>query len=532
MRDLELPGRSPVHAPQGMACTSHPLSSQAAIDVLKAGGNAIDAAVAAVAVQGVVEPGSTGIGGDCFCLYAPQGAAHNIVAFNGSAKAAAGYNTAWFADQGITSIEQQTPHSVTVPSALDAWDRLVRDHGRMPLGEVLQPAIGYARDGYPISSRVHVDFADCAALMSGDENVASAYMPGGKSPEVGQMLRLPALAKTLQTVADEGRDAFYKGEIAQHIVDYLQSRGGVHTMEDFAAVEGIYTNPISTEFRGHTVWECPPNGQGVIALLLLNIMSGFTPDGSGPITEERIHAELEACRLAYRARNVYLADPAYAAVPVEELLSEEFADRMRSAIDPAKAGEPPVDVDLPRHNDTVYVTVVDKDRNACSLINTLFMGFGSGLMDPHTGVLLHCRGMGFSLDPESPNRIEGGKRPLHTIIPGMVTKGDKVVMPFGVMGGHYQSFGHMQFLTGMFDYGLDVQEAMDRPRFMVDPFDGEVEMEETVPKEIRERLKAKGHRIVKPNKPVGGSQAIWIDWDEGVLTGGSDPRKDGCAIGY
>lgn len=532
MRDLELPGRSPVHAPQGMACTSHPLSSQAAVDVLKAGGNAVDAAVAAVAVQGVVEPGSTGIGGDCFCLYAPRGDVDKIVAFNGSAKAAAGYSVQWFADQGLDSIDQQSPHSVTVPSALDAWDRLVRDHGRMPLSEVLQPAIGYARDGYPISSRVHVDFADCAELMAGDDNVAFAYMPGGKVPDVGQMLRLPALAKTLQTVADEGRDAFYRGEIAQHIVEYLQSRGGLHTMEDFAAVEGVYTKPVSTEFRGHTVWECPPSGQGVIALLLLNIMSGYPPGGADLISEERIHTQLEACRLAYRARNVYLADPAYAEVPVDELLSEEFAARMRAAIDPTKAGEPPVDVDLPRHNDTVYVTVVDKDRNACSLINTVFMGFGSGLMDPHTGVLLHCRGMGFSLDPDSPNRIEGGKRPLHTIIPGMVSKGDKVVMPFGVMGGHYQSFGHMQFLTGVFDYGLDVQEAMDRPRFMVDPFDGEVEMEETVPAEIREGLKAKGHRIVKPSKPVGGSQAIWIDWEECVLTGGSDPRKDGCAIGY
>lgn len=532
MRDLELPGRSPVHAPHGMACTSHPLSSQAAIDVLMAGGNAMDAAVAAVAVQGVVEPGSTGIGGDCFCLYAPEGAADKITAFNGSAKAAAGYNTQWFADQGIAAIEQQTAHSVTVPSALDAWDTLVRDHGRMPLSEVLQPAIGYARDGYPISSRVYADFSGATELMAGDANVAAAYMPGGKVPEVGQMLRLPALAKTLQTVADEGRDAFYKGEIAQHIVDYLQSLGGLHTMADFAAVEGIYTDPISAEFRGHRVWECPPNGQGVIALLLLNIMSGFAPDPSGPITLERIHTEIEACRLAYRARNVYVADPAYTAVPVAELLSEEFAANMRAAIDPDKAGEPPVDVDLPRHDDTVYVTVVDKDRNACSLINTVFKTFGAGLMDPHTGVLLHCRGMGFSLDPDSPNRIEGGKRPLHTIIPGMISKGDRVVMPFGVMGGQYQSFGHMQFLTGFFDYGLDIQEAMDRPRFMVDPFNGEVEIEETVPGEIRQALSAKGHRIVKPRKPVGGSQAIWIDWEEGVLTGGSDPRKDGCAIGY
>ncbi|MEM1200482.1 MAG: gamma-glutamyltransferase [Pseudomonadota bacterium] len=532
MRDLELPGRSPVHAPHGMACTSHPLSSQAAIDVLKAGGNAMDAAVAAVAVQGVVEPGSTGIGGDCFCLYAPQGDARKISAFNGSAKAAAGYNTQWFADQGIKEIEQQTPHSVTVPSALDAWDRLVRDHGRMPLADVLAPAIGYARDGYPISSRVFADSEGAKELMAGDANVAAAYMPGGTLPQIGQMLRLPALAQTLQTVADEGRDAFYKGEIAQHIVEYLQSKGGLHTMEDFAAVEGVYTDPISAEFRGHRVWQCPPNGQGVIALLLLNIMSGVDLDDQTPITLERIHTELEACRLAYRARNVYVADPAYAEVPVEELLSEEFAARIRGAIDPDKASEPPQDVDLPRHNDTVYVTVVDKDRNACSLINTLFMGYGAGLMDPHTGVLLHCRGMGFSLDPESPNRIEGGKRPLHTIIPSMVSKGDKVVMPFGVMGGQYQAFGHMQFLTGVFDYGLDVQEAMDRPRFMVDPFDGEVEIEDTVPAEIRQALAAKGHRIVKPNKPVGGSQAIWIDWDEGVLTGGSDPRKDGCAIGY
>ncbi len=532
MRDLELPGRSPVHAPEGMACTSHPLSTQAAIDVLKSGGNAMDAAVAAVAVQGVVEPGSTGIGGDCFCLYAPGGKTENLVAFNGSAKAAAGYNAQWFKDQGLTTIEQQTPHSITVPSALDAWDQLVRDHGNLPLSDVLQAAIRYARDGYPISSRVHEDFKGCEALLSNEPTVGATYMPGGKVPAVGQMFKLPALAQTLETLANKGRDAFYTGGIAQHIVDYLQSKGGLHTMEDFAAVAGKYVDPISTEFRGHRVWECPPNGQGMIALLLLNMMSGFQPDGDTPITLDRIHTEIEACRLAYRARNVYLADPAYASVPVEEILSEAYAKAMHEAIDPAKAGEPPADVDLPRHRDTVYVTVVDKDRNACSLINTLFMGFGSGLMDPHTGVLLHCRGMGFSLDPESPNVIEGGKRPLHTIIPGMVTKGENVVMPFGVMGGHYQAFGHMQFLTGMFDYGLDVQEAMDRPRFMVDPFDGEVEIEQTVPQDIRDALAARGHRIVKPGKPVGGSQAIWIDWEEGVLTGGSDPRKDGCAIGY
>ncbi|MGI9463994.1 MAG: gamma-glutamyltransferase [Aestuariivirgaceae bacterium] len=531
MRNLELPGRSPVHSTEGMACTSHPLSSQAAIDVLKAGGNAMDAAVAACAVQCVVEPGSTGIGGDCFCLFSKEGSG-DITAFNGSGKAPAAATVEWFKDNGISEIGQNTPHAVTVPSAIDAWDKLTRDHGRMSLGELLGPAIAYAKDGFPISSRVHADFADCAELLGKDENTAAVYLPGGKVPAVGQMLREPALAATMQTIADEGRDAFYHGDIARHLVGYLQSKGGLHTLEDFAAVEGIYVDPISTEFRGHKVFECPPNGQGVIALLLLNIMSGIDIDGSGPITADRIHTELEACRLAYRARNLYLADPAYADVPVDELLSAEFAARIRAAIDPARAVEPPAEVDLPRHDDTVYISVVDKDRNACSLINTLFTGFGTGLTEPHTGVILHSRAMGFSLDPASPNRIEGGKRPLHTIIPGMVTKDGKVVMSFGVMGGQYQAFGHMQFLTGLLDYGLDIQQAMDRPRFMVDPFNGEVEIEDTVPAAIRAELAERGHRIVKPGKPVGGSQAVWIDWDEGVLTGGSDPRKDGCAIGY
>ena len=531
MRDLELPGRSPVHAPNGMACTSHPLSSQAAVDVLKAGGNAMDAAVAACAVQCVVEPGSTGIGGDCFCLFSNMGST-DIVAFNGSGRAPAAATTDWYADNGITELEQNSPHAVTVPSAIDGWNRLIRDHGTMPLGELLQPAIAYARDGFPISSRVHADWVGTEDFLKQTPSTAEIYLPGGKVPAVGQMVRFPALATTLQAVADNGRDAFYAGDIARKMVDYLSGLGGLHTMDDFAAVEGTYVEPISTEFRGHRVYECPPNGQGVIALLLLNIMSGYSADDFDLISTDRIHTELESCRLAYRARNTYVADPAYADVPVEEMLSAEYAERMRAAIDPSQAVEPPLDIDLPRHSSTVYISVVDKDRNACSLINTLFDTFGSGLTEPETGVIFHSRALGFSLDPASPNRIEGGKRPLHTIIPGMVTRNDKVVMPFGVMGGQYQAFGHMQFLTGLFDYGLDIQQAMDRPRTMVDPFTGEVEVEHTVPEVIRNELAARGHRLVKPAKPVGGSQAIWIDWEEGVLTGGSDPRKDGCAIGY
>ena len=530
MRDLEKPGRSPAHAMHAMAATSHTLATQVAIDMLKAGGNAMDAAIAACAVQCVVEPESTGIGGDNFCLYMPAGAS-KPVAFNGSGKAPSGATCAYYAEQGITTLERQTPHAVVVPGAVEAWCRLSADHGRLPLPEVLAPAIEYARNGYPVSSRVAVDFASASALLAAEPTMARIFMPGGSTPSVGSVHHQPELASTLQAIADGGPDAFYTGEIAEDMVGYLRSLGGLHTMEDFATYTGDYVEPISGEFRGNTVWQCPPNGQGVIALLMLNIMAGVET-GTNPITVERMHAEIEACRLAYTSRNMYLADPAYADVDIDTLLSPAYADRLRAAIDPEKAQDPMPDADLVRHNDTVYIAVVDSDGNACSFINTLFSNFGAGLCAPKSGVVFTNRAQGFSLDPASPNRIEPGKRPLHTIIPAMVTRGDKAVMPYGVMGGQYQAMGHMQFLTRLFDYGMDIQEAMDAPRFMADPFTGEVEIEETVPLDIREALAEKGHRIVKPAKPIGGSQAIWMDPDTGVLTGGSEPRKDGCAIGY
>ncbi|WGI23254.1 gamma-glutamyltransferase [Amylibacter sp. IMCC11727] len=531
MRNLERPGRSPVHTPNGMAATSHPLASQTAIEVLKSGGNAMDAAVAACAVQCVVEPGSTGIGGDNFCLYAPNGT-DQVVGFNGSGKAPAAATIDYFESQGISEFDRRSPHSVTIPGAVDAWSQLLSDHGRMTLGEVLQPAIAYARDGYPISSRVHADWTASKALLAAEDSTAAIFLPNGEVPKVGQMHHQKALAETMQSIADNGRDAFYRGKVANDIVEYLQGKGGLHTVDDFAATKGEYVTPITTEYHGHTVHECPPNGQGLFALLLLNVMSGFDAGADGPITTKRLHQELEACRLAYRARNAYLADPAFSDVPIDEILSADYAAAMRAQINMAKATIPPADIPLTRHEDTVYLTVVDKDRNAVSFINTLFHGWGSGLTEPNSGVVLQNRGHGFSLERGHPNCIDGGKRPLHTIIPGMVTKGGKAVMPFGVMGGEYQAFGHMQFLSRYFDYGLDIQEAMDAPRMMVDPDTGEVEIETAVPQEMRAELAAMGHSIVEPARPVGGSQAIWIDWEQGVLTGGSDPRKDGCAIGY
>ena len=530
MRNLELPGRSPVHAIHAMAATSHTLSTQTAVNVLQSGGNAMDAAIAACAVQCVVEPESTGIGGDTFCLYSKAGTPE-IVAFNGSGKAPSGATCTYFAEQGITKIERQTPHSVVVPGAVDAWCRLHADHGRLPLKGLLLPAIDYARNGYPIASRVSADWARSAELILAEPNMARIFMPDDEPLKVGAIHRQPALAETLEAIAEGGRDAFYDSEITRDMVNYLRGLGGLHTVDDFAAVNGEYVQPISAEFRGHEVWQCPPNGQGVIALLLLNIMSGIAT-GESPISATRIHAEIEACRLAYTARNLYVADPEFAEVDVETLLGADYADRLRAQIDPAKARTPMPEVDLVRHDDTVYITVVDKEGNACSFINTLFENWGAGLCEPNSGIVFTNRAQGFSLDPQSPNCIEPGKRPLHTIIPGMVTCNGKVSMSYGVMGGQYQAMGHMQFLTRLYDYGMDVQEAMDAPRFMPDPFTGRVEMEGAVPLDVRTELTAIGHSIDKAAKPIGGSQAILIDPDSGLLTGGSDPRKDGCAIGY
>ena len=428
MRDLEHPGRSPVLSTNGMAATSHPLSTQAAVRVLQDGGNALDAAVAACAVQCVVEPESTGIGGDCFCLYSPKGST-DIVAFNGSGRAPAAANAQWYADNGITEIEQQSPHSVTVPGAIDAWDTLVRDHGSRALSDLLAPAIEFARNGYPISSRVSVDFASQHEHLRHDGNAAKVFLRADGEPFAhGQLHKQPALADTLQLIGETGRDGFYTGSVADDIVSHLQSKGGLHTLDDFADMKGEYVTPISTEFRGHTIYQCPPNGQGMIALMLLNVMSGFEPEEAGPITLERVHREIEAGRLAYRDRDLYLADPGQSDVPVDWFLSEDHAAATRAAINDSHALDPLPVVSSPGQKSTVYISVVDKDRNACSFINTLFHNFGSGLFAPKSGVMLHNRGQGFLLAPAHPNCIAPGKRPLHTIIPGRVAKNGRVVM--------------------------------------------------------------------------------------------------------
>ncbi len=538
-RNFELPGRSAAYAGNAMAATSQPLATMVALDILKQGGNALDAAIAACAVQCVIEPQSTGIGGDCFCLYAPHNSA-DVIAYNGSGRAPAALSVEYLHSKN-QELTRTSPHAVIVPGAVDAWATLNQDHGSLPLATLLQPAIDFARNGFPIAPRVARDMFLQTEVFENNDNWMKIFRPQGRIPVAGEVLQQPQLARSLELIAEQGRDAFYRGEIASDIVNTLQALGGVHTMEDFASARGEYVTPINTEFRGHTVYECPPNGQGLIALLLLNIISQFDV-AKEVLSVERMHLEIEACRLAYQARTRYVADPAFSDIPIEQMLSAEYAKSLCSSIDPQRAGgDGNVDVNQAQvsveHQDTVTLSVVDEEGNACSFINTLFWPFGSGITTANTGVVLTNRGEGFVLDPASPNCLAPGKRPLHTIIPGMVKKDGKNIMPFGVMGGEYQAFGHMQFLTRLFDYGCDVQQAQDVPRYMVSPFTGDVEVESGIDNATRTALQAMGHNVVSAENPIGGSQAIYINRTEGagnghVLCGGSDPRKDGIAAGY
>ncbi len=529
MRDYQLPGRSPVHAMSAMAATSHPAATLAALDMLRAGGNAVDAAITAAALLGVVEPQSTGIGGDCFCLYMPGGRGP-VIAMNGSGRAPAAATTDWFAANGIGEIGFQSPHAVTVPGAVAAWQTLSDDYGRKGLAAALQPAIDAAENGYPVHEVIAHVWGQQVDKLYGCDNARRILLPGGRPPRTGEVHRQPELARTLRSIAKDGRDGFYTGWVADDIVSYLNSRGGVHTEDDFAQAAVDYVDPIHTDYRGYRIWECPPNGQGILVLMMLNILSGFDLASLDPMGPERFHLEAEVSRLVYRDRDALLADPAQADVPVAHLLSAEYAAGLRGLISTDKAMAPLPPPGGVAHSDTVYLTVVDKDRNVVSFINSLFQSFGCGLVAPQSGVTLHNRGASFRLDSAHPNCIAPGKRPMHTIIPGMVTRDGYAVMPFGVMGGHYQPVGQTHLLTNIFDYGLHVQEALDMPRAFA--FGGMMQVERGVPAATVGGLAARGHQIVPADAALGGGQAIAIDWDTGVLTGGSEPRKDGCALGY
>ncbi len=513
-----------------MAATSHPAATLVAVETLQRGGNAVDAAVAAAAVQGVVEPGSTGIGGDCFCMLSQQGSTE-IIAYNGSGRSPAGASFDLFVALDLGRIPAQSPHAVTIPGAVEAWARLVKDHGRLDFGDVLRPAARMAREGYAITPRVAFDLMQNRAHIAINDQARRTFLDNGEPLVAGAVHVQPLLADTLDAIASNGPDAFYTGPIAQDMVECLQSLGGQHALADFAAAGGEYVSPISTDFHGRTVYECAPNGQGVIALMIMNVLSRFKSEGD-PLDVDNLHIEIEATRLAYAARDRLLADNAGDVVPVDYMLSDDLADSLAAKIDTAKIIDPLPAFDATEHKDTVYISVVDKDRNAVSLINSIFAAYGSGIVSPRSGVLFHNRGSSFSLKPGHPNAIAPRKRPMHTIIPAMVAERDRTIMSFGVMGGHYQAMGHAHFLSKVFHYGMDMQSAMDLPRLFPLPGTKTVECEEAIIAAAGPELVRRGYALRPAIRPIGGAQAVRIDWDRNTLFGASDFRKDGIALGY
>jgi gamma-glutamyltranspeptidase / glutathione hydrolase len=528
------PGRSVVRAQHGMVASSQPLASQVGLDVLKRGGNAVDAAIAMAAMLNVTEPMMTGIGGDAFAIVY-WSKTKELKGLNASGRAPRSLTREYFAKKNLKSIPNGGMEAVTVPGAFDGWVTLVDKYGTMKMADLLAPAIAYAENGFPVMEKTAEDWQAEVGKLKRTPAATSNYLVDGRAPRAGEIFRQPNLARTLRTLANGGRDAFYKGEIARAIVDYCKKHGGFITMEDLAATKSDWVELISTNYRGYTVYEIPPNGQGLTALLALNILEGFDLSTLSAQPARYYHTMIEAMKIAFADRNRYIADPGFAKVPVAELLSKSYAAKRRSLINPEKALDsvPPGDLNL--GSDTTYLSVVDKDGNAVSFINSLFDAFGSGVVAGDTGIVLHNRGTGFSLDPDHPNRLEPGKRPFHTIIPAMVFKNGQLFMSFGVMGGAIQPQGHVQVLVNIIDLGMDLQEAIDAPRFRF--MTGKnVLFEDELTAPVIEKLIAMGHVRATPpgvlRSSMGGGQAIMIDPATKTLMGASDPRKDGMALGY
>lgn len=525
MRDFHMPGRSAVFASNGLCATSHPLAAKTAIDILQAGGNAVDAALSAAFLLGICEPQMTGIGGDCFILLKPAGE-ERVIALNGSGRAPKGLSALAMRNRGLAAVPLRGIEAVTMPGAVDAFCRLSADWGRCDLGQILAPAIRYADEGVPVAPRTAMDWADDAAALQGVAR--DFYLLQGQPPRVGQVFRAPGQAQVLRHIAAKGRAGFYEGEVAEDIIASLNALGGSHSLDDLAATACTYTDPISGPYHGTELIEHPPNGQGATAILMLNILSHFNISALDPFGAARAHLEAEAAKLAYDARNRFVADAEHT-TRLGHMLAPETAARLAALINPNKAMPGPAPLTEALHKDTVYLTVVDKDRMAVSLIYSIFWGFGSGLASRKFGINFQNRGAGFTLTPGHPNEAGGGKRPMHTIIPGMLRQNGRVTLPFGVMGGAYQPTGHARFVSNLVDFGMHPQAAIDAPRCFSGP-DGMM-VERGYAADVRAKLAEMGHSVQMPVEPLGGAQAILID-GSGVLQGASDPRKDGCALGY
>jgi gamma-glutamyltranspeptidase/glutathione hydrolase len=536
-------GRSVVIAPHGMVATSHPLATQIGLDVLKQGGNAVDAALAADAALGLMEPMSCGVGGDLYALVW-DAKTKKLYGLNASGRSPYAATRDYFAQKGHKEIPTSGPLSWSVPGCVDGWDALRKKFGTLPFDKLLEPTIRYAEDGFPVSEVIAGYWRAAERNLARRPDAAKTYLPGGRAPRAGEVFKNPNLAKTYRAIAQGGRDAFYKGPIARDIVAFSEKQGGLFSLRDFEENEPTWVDPVSTTYRGHEVWEIPPPGQGIAVLQMLNVLEGYDLKKMGPESPDYWHLLVEAKKLAYADRARYYADPAFAKVPTAELISKPYAEARRKliALDKALIGVPAGDPKLGR-GDTIYLCAVDKDRNCVSLIQSNYNGFGSGLVPGDLGFALQNRGTLFALDKDHPNALEPHKRPFHTIIPSMVTKGGKPWLVFGVMGGDMQPQGQVEVLCNLIDFGMNVQEAGESPRVEhkgsatpkgqpEKPGGGTVEAEEGIAKEAVEGLERRGHHVTRVRRNGGGYQGILIDPQTGMLHGGSEARKDGCAAGY
>ena len=534
--------RSEVIAPQGMAATSQPLATQIALDILKAGGSAVDAAIAANAALGLMEPTGSGIGGDLFAIVW-DAEKKELVGLNASGRAPQAMTLEYFQERGIDTIPKFGPLPVSVPGAVDGWFELHGRYGRLPMQDLLAPSIRYAREGFPVSAVIAYYFGRNRDRIGQYAGFAETFMPDGDVPKKGDMFRNPRLANTYEAIAEKGRDEFYKGDIARAIDAYMAEQGGLLSYEDMAAHTSEWVTPVSTNYRGWDVYELPPNGQGIAALQILNILEGYDIAAMGFGSADYLHTLVEAKKLAFEDRAKFYADMDFVNVPVDRLVSKEYADERRKLIDPERASmQLPAGDQKLREGDTIYLTVADADGNMVSLIQSNYRGMGSGMTPGDLGFVLQDRAELFALDANHANVVEGGKRPFHTIIPAFVMKDSEPLMSFGVMGGAMQPQGHAQIVVNMIDFGMNLQEAGDAARVnhtgsstptgatMTDG--GVVHLESSFSAEVRAELERRGHTLGSSNGSFGGYQAIMFDKEQGVYYGASEVRKDGQAAGY
>lgn len=536
-------GRSVVMAPHGIVATSHPLAAQIGLEVLQKGGKAVDAAIAVNAALGLMEPMMCGVGGDLYAIVW-DAKTKKRYGLNASGRSPYQATRKYFADKGLDEIPTTGPLSWSVPGCVDGWEELRKRFGTMSFEQLLKPTIGYAENGFPVTEVIGGSWRAAELSLNRYPDAARTYLIKGRAPHTGEVFQNPYLAKTYREIAQHGRDAFYKGRIAREIVDFSDKNGGLFTLKDFADHTSTWVEPVSTTYRGYEVWEIPPPGQGIAALQMLNVLEGYDLKKMGPQSADYWHLFIEAKKLAFADRARYYADPAFAKVPTADLISKPYAERRRKLIDLNKsltnvaAGDPKLG-----QSETVYLCVVDKDRNCVSLIQSIYFGFGSGLAPGDLGFMLQNRGTLFALDEIHPNRLEPHKRPFHTIIPALVTKDGKPWFTFGVMGGDMQPQGHVQVLCNLIDFGMHVQAAGEAPRMEHyysatptgqpgDPRGGVIAAEVGIPSAVIDELKKRGHQIVRTGRNGGGYQGILIDPKTNMLHGGSEARKDGCAVGY